>query len=261
MGDPLETAPGSAASERARARLRGAVGEPLFLADWLRPVFLHYEIAADVLQPEIPFELDLREGKAYVSLVAFTMNRMRPRIGGRLSAWLLRPISSNHFLNVRTYVRHRGEQGIYFIREWLDNRLSVRMGPLTFGLPYRFGKLEYREERVGPIATLSGVVTEAPGGPSLEYRATLMEQPEFCEAGSVDEFLIERYVAFTSHRRTRRFFRVWHPPWLQTRLDAVICRDTLLTQTWDWFRSATFVGAHYSPGVRDVWMGRPHQIF
>src|SRR5258708_3228276 len=126
-------------SDAARRRILGARGEPLFYADWLRAVFIHYEADPEALQREVPFELDLDDGRAYVSLVAFTMRDMRPRIGGRLAAWLLKPIATHEFLNVRTYVRHGGETGIYFLAEWLSNPLSVWLGPLTFGLPYRFG--------------------------------------------------------------------------------------------------------------------------
>ncbi len=51
---------------------------------------------------------------AYVSLVAFTMRGLRPRLGG---AALLKPIATHEFLNVRTYVKHRGERGIYFLAD------------------------------------------------------------------------------------------------------------------------------------------------
>ncbi len=59
-----------------------ARGEPLFLADWDRTLMLHYEIAPELLQPFVPFELDLWNGRAHVSLVAFTMRGLRPRRGG-----------------------------------------------------------------------------------------------------------------------------------------------------------------------------------
>src|SRR5579864_9146644 len=98
--------PAESAGERARKRLLSVKGEPLFLADWVHPVFIHYEVPANELQSDVPFELDLFEGKAYVSLVAFTMQRMRPYRGGRLAACLLEPVSNNDFLNFRTYVRH-----------------------------------------------------------------------------------------------------------------------------------------------------------
>src|SRR6266852_2534444 len=114
----------------------GGNREPLLLSDWQRALFIHFEVEAGALQAEVPFRLDLREGKAYVSLVAFTMRRMRPRVGGPLAEWCFGPIATHELLNLRTYVRHRGEAGIYFIAEWIPNRLSVFLGPRTFGLPY-----------------------------------------------------------------------------------------------------------------------------
>ena len=244
-------------SEAGRERLLSTRGEPLFLATWDRAMFLHYEVDPAILQGSVPFALDLRDGRAYVSLVAFTMRRLRPRIGGRLGEWLFKPIATHGFLNVRTYVRHRGEAGIYFVSEWLSNALSVRLGPHTFGLPYRFGKIEYTHAH--ERGTVSGSVSAKEG--ALRYRATLPPRADFhpCEQGSLDEFLLERYTAFTRHGRTRRLFRVWHEPWMQTPAEVEVDADELVAGTSDWWKSARFAGANYSPGV-DVWMGRPHRI-
>src|SRR3954451_5022595 len=83
----------------AREMILSREGEPLFLANWERAVFIHYEVDAKILQREVPFQLDLRDGKAYVSLVAFTMRRMRPCFGGRFTEWLFKPIETHEFLN------------------------------------------------------------------------------------------------------------------------------------------------------------------
>jgi uncharacterized protein YqjF (DUF2071 family) len=112
-------------NQAARRRLLSVKGKPLLFADWLRAVFIHFEVDAGALRRDVPFELDLREGRAYVSLVAFTMRDMRPRVGGKLATLLFKPIATHHFLNVRTYVKHHGETGIHFLAEWLDNPLSV----------------------------------------------------------------------------------------------------------------------------------------
>src|SRR5258706_14540524 len=117
------------ASSAARRRILSRRGEPLFLADWMRVLMIHFEVDADALQRDVPYELDLRDGRVFVSLVAFTMENMRSRLGGQLGAWLCRPIATLHFLNVRTYVRHDGESGIHFLAEWLSNRLAVKLGP------------------------------------------------------------------------------------------------------------------------------------
>ncbi|PYJ88478.1 MAG: hypothetical protein DME70_03935, partial [Verrucomicrobia bacterium] len=138
MHSTIFTADPASPSEAGKRRLLSKFGEPLFLARWDRAVFINYSADPEILQRQIPFELDLRDGQAFVSIVAFTLVRMRPRLGGAWTEWLFKPIATHEFLNIRTYVRHRGEPGIYFLAEWLSNPLSVLLGPRSFGLPYRF---------------------------------------------------------------------------------------------------------------------------
>jgi uncharacterized protein len=241
---------------------------PLFLANWMRALFIHFETDPATLQNCVPFPLDLRDGRAYVSLVAFTMERMRLSFAGSLGEWMLRAFSSQRFLNVRTYVRAPDETGevgeevgIYFLAEWLSSRLSVPLGPVIFGLPYHFARLEYRHDREADA--ISGQVTPGRGEGRLAYQAKTdaSDESEVCAAGSLEEFLMERYTAFTQWRGKRRFFRVWHDPWPQTPMREVHLHDlTLLAGTGGWARRATCIGANFSDGVRGVWMGRPHRM-
>ena len=191
------------------------------------------------------------------------MRGMRPRFGGRLAAWLCKPIATNDYLNVRAYVRHHGEPGIYFLTEWMNNPFSVRLGPLTFGLPYRFGELNYRHRYEEGV--LSGEVREKGSGAALRYEATPLYRENqslltSAATGSLDEFLLERYTAFTAHDGKRRFFRIWHPAWRQQSIQVSVTDKSLLAEVWPWFSKARLVGGNYSPGAREVWMGRPHQI-
>ncbi len=181
-------------SAAARRRMLQTPGEPLFYASWDHAVMIHYEADPDALQRDVPFELDLRDGRAFVSLVAFTLRRMRPRRGGRIGEWLLKPIATHEFLNVRTYVRANDEPGIFFLAEWLSNRLSVPLGPPVFGLPYRYGRIDYRHHR--PTYGISGRV-DARGGCFSYSGKTANEDFGPCEPGSLTEFLMERYTAFT----------------------------------------------------------------
>lgn len=243
-------------SDAARPRMLAVRGEPMFYARWDRAVFIHYAADPAVLQPDVPFELDLRDGSAFVSLVAFTLSRMRPRLGGKLAEWLLKPIATHEFLNVRTYVRHRGEPGIYFIAEWLNNRAAVHLGPRSFGLPYRFGQIGYDHARNGN--TITGTVNARAG--LLTYEGSIVgDRFEPCEAESLTEFMLERYTAFTEHRKRARFFRVWHSPWPQAPAEIALGAGSLIASTGPWWQSAQYLGANYSPGA-EVWMGRPHQL-
>ena len=242
---------------------------------------IHFEVGPAALQQFVPFELDLRDGRAFVSLVAFTLSKMRPRFGGRIAAWLLKPISTHDFLNIRTYVRMNGETGIYFLAEWLSSRLSVILGPRAFGLPYRLGRIEYSHNWESPnsrsssssfsdqlvvsslfLAALTSRVADTKTGDALVYEATLNAARRFheCAPGSFSEWLMERYTAFTGFGNKRRFFRVWHQPWPQVPVQVCIRENNLLKENWSFFHNARLVGANFSPGVTDVWMGWPYRV-
>lgn len=230
-------------------------GGPLFTADWDRTLMLHYEVAPEALQPFVPFALDVREGMAHVSLVAFTMRDMTPRRGGRLGALMFRPLATHEFLNLRVYVRHGGEAGIYFLAEWLPNRLSVLLGRPVFGLPYRRGSLSYEHRHED--GDIRGEVRAHGETAALRYEGRIGGAFEAAAAGSLTEHLMERYTAFTEWRGWRRRFRVWHAPWRQCAAEVEIQENSLMTLTGAWAASARFIGAHYSPGLVGVWMGRP----
>jgi hypothetical protein len=248
-------------SDEARAAFLAREGVPFLLGDWLRALFIHYEVEAEALQPQVPFDLDLHDGKAWVSVVAFSMRRLRPRLGGKLAEWLFRPLASCEFLNVRTYVRHGSRVGIYFITEWLNNLPSIWLGPSSYGLPYRFGDINYEHHhKEGKIR--GTVQSRSLGGVGLRYAGMLSPEAHFvpCPAGSLEEFLLERYTAFTGRPGAGRFFQIWHKPWPQVAVDLELCDDTLLGQTGNWFKSARRTGANYSAGVTGIWIGPPRRV-
>lgn len=243
----------------AREHLLRERFEPALLAEWSDAVFLHFAVKPVLLQPFVPYPLDLHDGMAYVSLVAFTMRDMRPRQGGRWAAALFKPIATHEFLNVRTYVTHKGEPGIHFLAEWLPNQLSVWLGPPVFGLPYRHGRVLYEHD---PLQGFRGAVIDNATGVALRYEAEPLGGPilDTAEAGSLEEFLLERYSAFTTFLGLRRRFRVWHPAWRHTAIKASISENSLMARTGSWAASATFAGAHYAPGFKDIWMSRPRLV-
>jgi len=237
--------------------MRGGWREVAFTADWDRVVMIHLEVDPGALADSVPFELDLWDGRAFVTLVAFTMCGMKPVLGGALGAWLFRPIATHRFLNVRTYVRNGGEVGIHFLAEWLSNGIAVRLGPPTFGLPYRHGDLEYVHGNDREVMT--GEVVDRKTGCGLKYQARRDEHTAAgpCERGSLEEWLMERYTAYTVRRGVRGYFRVWHEPWRQVGLSVDFVKKDLLEANWSWMREAVVAGAQHSPGVKGVWMGWP----
>lgn len=72
-----------------------------FYQEWNDAVFLHWEVPYDDLRALVPSDLTLDnfEGKYYVSIVAFKMEKIRPRHLPAVSF-----ISNFYEINVRTYV-------------------------------------------------------------------------------------------------------------------------------------------------------------
>ncbi len=253
------------------------------VTDWLDVVMIHYSVPPARLQPVVPFPLDTFAGAAYVTCVAFNMQNTRRTFCRReprppsdfpcppgegppsthrpppnLLARLLRRMCDHPFFNLRTYVRVGREPGIYFLSEWLPRRLNVLVGPALFGLPYHRGRLTFANRGAG--GTVSGKV-ETPGG-RFDYRGVVDPAIRFriAEAGSIDEFLMERYTAFTYWRGLHRLFRILHDPWPFAALHTTIADNSLLTTLAGAFDGAEYCHSVSSPGVSEVSIGWPHRL-
>src|SRR4051794_8028305 len=83
-----------------------------YYQEWHQVLFAHWKVPAELLSPLLPpgLTLQLYEGEAWVSLVAFTVKKLRPRIFPPFP-----PLSNFHEVNMRTYVLRKGKPGIYFL--------------------------------------------------------------------------------------------------------------------------------------------------
>jgi uncharacterized protein YqjF (DUF2071 family) len=223
----------------------------MFLAEWREALFMHFRADPRKLQPLVPLPLDLRDGDAYVSLVAFTQHRLRPAIGGPVAEFIGLPLAHHEFLNLRTYVVNEGEPGIYFVSEWIPNRLAVLLGPRLYGLPYHLGEFAYH--------TVPGRATRhvvAGGCFSCAAIWNSDDAPVPSQRGSEAEFLLERYTAYTMRGRILRRFRIAHAPWRTAEAKITIIRRDLLANC----PVADPCAAHFSPGLRDVQISSPAVI-
>jgi uncharacterized protein YqjF (DUF2071 family) len=231
-----------------------------FVADWRHMVFAHYRVPAAVLAPHVPLPLDLHDGSAWVSLVFFTLENMRPPGTGALGRTLLRPISDHAFLNVRTYVCTAAGPGIHFLAEWVPNRLAAWLGPRTYGLPYRLGRFDC--ELAGETGGVGRVaVRDDAFGAELVLAFPTQPAPlATATPGTAEEFLLERYTASTERAGTLRRFDVAHEPYQFHAADWLRADTALVARAFPWFAAAEFHHAHLSAGVSDVRMSRPCRL-
>ncbi len=175
---------------------------------WRRLLFLHWPVpppaVRGVVPPELP--LDVRDGTAWVSIIAFDIRSARPP--------LVPPGLGFDFLetNVRTYVRLAGgEPAIWFFSLEASSALAVAAARLAYGLPYRLARMA-RGSEDGAEAYRT-VRRQGPGAPGLEVRYRVGSPRGPAEPGSLDEFLIERYALHVVRRGAVRTVRVRHRPY------------------------------------------------
>ncbi|HWL91988.1 MAG TPA: DUF2071 domain-containing protein [Phycisphaerae bacterium] len=230
---------------------------PYFLADWENILAIHYAVDPQLLQKEIPFALDLFNKQAYVSIFAFQMTRARPYGTGPIGAAIFKPFASQPSLNVRTYVRHKGERGIFFMTEWMPNPIGAVVTRTMFGLPYRVGTVELGA--VKPDGAFAAEIVDMLTQKSLRYRGLRELNPAYKTPApeSLEAFVMERYVTVTGEPSFARTLRVNHAPWQICRADVEIEEASLLQLTPHWHNRSEYIGACWSPAVRDISLDRP----
>ncbi|MEO0794281.1 MAG: DUF2071 domain-containing protein [Verrucomicrobiota bacterium] len=226
-------------------------GGPLMRAAWRDVLMIHFLIDPAELQGHVPFELDLCEGWAVVTLVAFRMEEIRLEVAIDFPNWIMAP-AEHTFLNVRTYVRVGDEEGIFFLSEYVPKLLARFIGPVTYGLPYRFTQMNYQHHGggrcfFGDIGRREKLVFAA----EYALEATDGEVDEF------DDFVHERYNAFTRRRGETIRFRVAHPRWEMHRARMLAWEDGLLERDFPFWDRTQFVAAFFTPGFDDVALGAP----
>jgi uncharacterized protein YqjF (DUF2071 family) len=105
----------------------------IFYQEWHDVIFAHWKVPLEPLRELIPKGLatDLFGGQAWVSLVAFSLRGLRPRLLPAFS-----PLSDFYEINKRTYVVRNHKPGIFFFSLEAEKRASSLMGKMATGLPY-----------------------------------------------------------------------------------------------------------------------------
>lgn len=185
---------------------------PAMFQKWRDLLFLHWAFDPEVIQARLPDGLfvDTFDGKAYVGIVPFFMRDVRPRFLPAVPG-----ISNFLELNLRTYVYDaRGVPGVWFYSLDANQRLAVEIARISFSLPYYYAEMEAERNKGGEIHFSSRRVgTDEALRSSFRYRS--LRPAGSADRGSLEFFLIERYVLFSLHRKTGKlmFGRVYHAPY------------------------------------------------
>ena len=177
---------------------------------WRRLLFMHWPVAASVLQDRLPsgLEIDTFEGEAWVGVVPFKMT-------GIAKAGLPAIPGTHRFpeLNLRTYVRPTGggPAGVYFFSLDAANWLACRTARLMFGLPYCHARMTAAEH--GDETVYDSLRRDRPGGIGVTMKYRPIGDTFASFPGSIEHFLTERYCLYVEHRGVLKRADIHHAPW------------------------------------------------
>ncbi|GAA3521594.1 hypothetical protein GCM10022393_40010 [Aquimarina addita] len=171
-----------------------------FYQEWNNVIFLHWQVELSELQKFVPkeLEIDLFDGKPWISVVAFTMEKIRPK---NLPSFP--PISDFDEINIRTYIKSNNKSGVYFLSIEGGTSLSCKIAKGMSQLPYRYSKIKRTKNRY------ESSNAEFNDKLNVEYviGGTKKKKTE------LDKWLTERYALFQDTEQSINEFEIHHVEW------------------------------------------------
>lgn len=224
---------------------------------WRRLLFLHWRVDPAAVQALLPegLRVHTHDGhaapgeSAWIGVVPFLMRGVRPRF--------LPPVpglSDFEELNLRTYVLGPdGRPGVWFFSLDANQRLAVAIARRLFRLPYEHARVATTGHIDGSL-TFDCLRRGADPRSACRFRYRGVGEPAPARPGTLDAFLVERYLLYAWDDRRRRLSvgRVDHEPYRLQRAEVPVGDDALFAvdalpgvgrpgRPWD--------HAAFSPGV------------
>lgn len=215
----------------------------VWLQHWTDVLMLHFAVRAEALEPWLPqrVEIDMHGERAWLSFVFFRLKLRPPGLP------FIPAFSTLLELNVRTYVLHRGQAGIYFLKMYADNRLAIGAARWLTPLCYEPAIMIDRQKS----DLQRRLECRAAGDRRAFLSVDFSVEKEVGEASreSLDFWLLERYRLFVGRNDGSLLAAdVEHPPWRSSAVSALTGRhgfDVALGMTLGQRPDA----AHFSAGV------------
>jgi uncharacterized protein YqjF (DUF2071 family) len=183
-------------------------------AEWRKLIMAQYVVEPATLAPYLPagLELDLYEGRCFVSLVGFLFDRTR------LKGVAIPFHTRFEEVNLRFYVRRRDadgtlRRGVVFVREFVPRAAITFVATRFYEEPY--ATLPMRHAISLTDSALSVSYEWKHRGSWCSVAVETEAKPVTIEACSVEEFITEHYWGFTkrSDGGTSQY-AVKHPRWM-----------------------------------------------
>ena len=214
------------------------VGQWKYYQEWNNVLFFHWKIPFGILRKFVPesFNIDTFDGICYVSLVAFTMQKIRPKNLPSISF-----ISDFDEINLRTYIDNDNKKGVYFLNIEAGKLLSTFIAKSLSGLPYEKANIKRTDKKYKSTNTKKDFHLDT----EFEIKQELENKTE------LDKWLTERYCLYLDEGNEFYRYDIHHKEWKIKNID--IRRLKLNYKIGDINLSDRQpVLTHYSEGVKVI---------
>jgi uncharacterized protein YqjF (DUF2071 family) len=190
------------------------MNRPFLQAHWSNVAIISYAVPESVLLPYLPrgCELDTLRGLPHVSVVAFDFEDTRVR-GFHIPFHVDFPE-----INLRFYVRHKGQRGVCFIREFVPRSLVSLVARTIYNEPYQTLCMSSTAKRVAD-GTHFEHNFRVDGHRQRITVAVTQQAPHLLDPASDEAWFKEHEWGFGTDRAGHTLkYRVAHPTWLTWRV-------------------------------------------
>ena len=200
---------------------------PAMYQRWRDLLFLHFSVEPDAIRAIVPQQLEIDtypdeagNESAWIGLVPFRMEGVRPRFLPALPGYGAFPET-----NVRTYVHLDGRPAVWFFSLDAGSSIACRMGRDVFHLPYKDAAMT--------VARAANEIhyssSRKHGEAKLEIVARASGVPSGAGPGTLEFFLLERYLLFCTSGQAWFGGNVHHSPYRPREVEILSCFESLVS--------------------------------
>lgn len=174
--------------------------------NWEDLIISTFEVDKKVLEAYLPHntEVDLYNGKALMSVVAFTFSKVK-FFGFKI------PFHQKFGqINFRFYAKSKinGAKGVVFIREFAPKPIIALIANTLYNEPFFFRNVN-RNNRITQSKKSIKYSYK-----NIDIKALTSKTTIALSKNSLNEFIVDRYIAFVKRSNTKTFqYKIYHKPW------------------------------------------------
>ncbi|MDN3677538.1 DUF2071 domain-containing protein [Flavobacterium paronense] len=181
-------------------------------ANWENIIMVNYEIAPEILMPYLPkgVELDLFEGKAYISLVGFMFKKTK------LFNVSIPKLGTFEEINLRFYVTRTEsdlvKRGVVFINETIPYKIVAWIANKLYKEHYTVVPTKHSivKDSINQKIKFEWLVQKKWNSIYVENRMSSHQMKK----DSLEKFIYEHYYGYTKiNEQTTEEYRLHHPSW------------------------------------------------